>query len=91
MHFLVGTDEHGLKIQNAAKERGMDPILFCDKISKQFHVRSCILRAFMLSLTLTPPFKDLATFANIGYTRFIRTTEHEHHEAVKHVWVHIHP
>ena len=28
--FLTGTDEHGQKIQRAAHEKGMDPLLFCD-------------------------------------------------------------
>jgi len=34
--FLTGTDEHGQKIQRAAHEKGMDPLLFCDEISKTF-------------------------------------------------------
>ena len=34
--FLTGTDEHGQKIQKAAKENNMDPKDFCDKISKTF-------------------------------------------------------
>ena len=34
--FLTGTDEHGQKIQKAAKEKGMDPQTFCDEISKTF-------------------------------------------------------
>jgi len=34
--FLTGTDEHGQKIQRAAKKRGMDPLSFCDEISKTF-------------------------------------------------------
>ena len=34
--FLTGTDEHGQKIQRAAKEKGMDPQTFCDEISKTF-------------------------------------------------------
>jgi len=36
VYFLTGTDEHGLKIQRAAEKNGMDPILFCNKISKTF-------------------------------------------------------
>ena len=36
VHFLTGTDEHGLKIQKAAEKQQMDPLLFCDKISKTF-------------------------------------------------------
>ena len=34
--FLTGTDEHGLKIQNAAKKENMDPLAYCNKISKTF-------------------------------------------------------
>ena len=34
VHFLTGTDEHGLKIQRASEENKMDPLVFCDKISK---------------------------------------------------------
>jgi len=34
--FLTGTDEHGLKIQKAAKKNGLEPLAFCDKISKVF-------------------------------------------------------
>tara|TARA_B100000963_G_scaffold355297_1_gene373258 strand:+ start:2646 stop:4184 length:1539 start_codon:yes stop_codon:yes gene_type:complete len=36
VHFLTGTDEHGLKIQRAAEKKGVDPLLFCDQISKTF-------------------------------------------------------
>jgi methionyl-tRNA synthetase len=38
VHFMTGTDEHGLKIQKAARERGMDPLAFCDEISQHFRV-----------------------------------------------------
>jgi methionyl-tRNA synthetase len=34
--FLTGTDEHGLKIQRAAEEKGIDTLKFCDEISKTF-------------------------------------------------------
>ena len=34
--FLTGTDEHGLKIQKAAEKEGLDPLVFCDKLSKTF-------------------------------------------------------
>tara|TARA_Y100000590_G_scaffold419910_1_gene522083 strand:- start:1558 stop:3093 length:1536 start_codon:yes stop_codon:yes gene_type:complete len=36
VHFLTGTDEHGLKIQTAAEKAGLEPLLYCDKISKIF-------------------------------------------------------
>jgi len=34
--FLTGTDEHGLKIQTAAKKNGLDTLEYCNKISKIF-------------------------------------------------------
>ncbi len=34
--FLTGTDEHGLKIQKSAEKEGLNPLLYCDKISKVF-------------------------------------------------------
>ncbi len=34
--FLTGTDEHGLKIQRAAEKRGIQPLEFCNQISKTF-------------------------------------------------------
>ena len=36
VYFLTGTDEHGLKIQNAAKKNNLEPLIYCDKISKVF-------------------------------------------------------
>ncbi|KAJ3301771.1 methionyl-tRNA synthetase [Kappamyces sp. JEL0829] len=34
--YSVGTDEHGLKIQQAAQGAGKSPQLFCDEISEEF-------------------------------------------------------
>ncbi len=36
VYFLTGTDEHGLKIQRAAEKKGVEPLTFCDQISKTF-------------------------------------------------------
>ena len=36
VHFLTGTDEHGLKIQRASEKNKMEPLEFCNKISKTF-------------------------------------------------------
>ena len=36
VHFLTGTDEHGLKIQRAAEKKNIDPLKFCDEISQTF-------------------------------------------------------
>ncbi len=43
VYFLTGTDEHGQKIQRAAEEKKMDPLLFCDEISKTFRDLSITL------------------------------------------------
>ena len=43
VHFLTGTDEHGLKIQRAAEKNKMEPLLFCNKISQTFKDLSKIL------------------------------------------------
>ena len=37
VYFLTGTDEHGLKIQNAAKKNNIPTKEFCDKISTIFN------------------------------------------------------
>ncbi len=36
VHFLTGTDEHGLKIQRAAEKKKMNTLKFCDEISETF-------------------------------------------------------
>ncbi|XP_056133409.1 methionine--tRNA ligase, mitochondrial [Lampris incognitus] len=41
--FSTGTDEHGLKIQQAADAAGKDPLSFCTSVSERFELlfRSC--------------------------------------------------
>ena len=36
VHFLTGTDEHGLKIQRSAEKENVEPKQFCDQISETF-------------------------------------------------------
>ncbi len=36
VHFLTGTDEHGLKIQKAAEKVNLDPLKYCDELSHVF-------------------------------------------------------
>ena len=43
VHFLTGTDEHGLKIQRAAEKKKVAPLKFCDEISQTFKDLSKIL------------------------------------------------
>ncbi|MCA9772233.1 MAG: class I tRNA ligase family protein, partial [Myxococcales bacterium] len=34
--FLTGTDEHGQKIQHAARDRGIAPIALADQVVRQY-------------------------------------------------------
>ena len=43
VHFLTGTDEHGLKIQREAEKNNKDPKIFCDQLSLKFKELSKIL------------------------------------------------
>ena len=43
VHFLTGTDEHGLKIQREAEKSKKDTQLFCDELSKKFKELTKIL------------------------------------------------
>jgi methionyl-tRNA synthetase len=36
VHFLSGTDEHGQKVEKAARDAGLEPLAFCDAISAKF-------------------------------------------------------
>jgi len=36
VHFLTGTDEHGLKIQRAAENKNIQPLELCNQISQTF-------------------------------------------------------
>jgi methionyl-tRNA synthetase len=36
VQFLTGTDEHGLKIQRSAEKQNIEPLIFCNQISKTF-------------------------------------------------------
>jgi methionyl-tRNA synthetase len=36
VHFLTGTDEHGQKIEQAARAAGLEPAAFADRISQEF-------------------------------------------------------
>ena len=62
--MFLGTDEHGLKIENAALSAGKNALDFCNTISHNF--------------------KHMFTTCDIGFTRFIRTTDKEHTFAVQH-------
>lgn len=64
--FLTGTDEHGLKIEQKAKEKGVTPKQYVDDI--------------------VAIFKDLWSYMNISYNRYIRTTDDYHIETVQKIF-----
>uniref|UniRef100_K3X6P3 methionine--tRNA ligase n=1 Tax=Globisporangium ultimum (strain ATCC 200006 / CBS 805.95 / DAOM BR144) TaxID=431595 RepID=K3X6P3_GLOUD len=69
--FTTGTDEHGLKVQEAAENSGTtDYQRFCDDVSSRFD--------------------KIFQEANVQYSRFIRTSDPDHHEAVDALWRKIH-
>lgn len=52
--FSTGTDEHGMKIQQAAAKGGMSEKEFCDEVSQRFRVSPPFLHLpFPLSLPLS--------------------------------------
>lgn len=64
--FLTGTDEHGLKIEQKAKEAGVTPKEYVDDIVAKF--------------------KQLWSYMNISYDRYIRTTDPYHMETVQKIF-----
>ncbi|KAL2196296.1 tRNA synthetases class I (M)-domain-containing protein [Corynascus similis CBS 632.67] len=64
--LCTGTDEHGMKVQQAAALADVNPKQFCDDNAKKF--------------------EELAQLSRIDYDRFIRTTDHDHVQAVEHFW-----
>jgi methionyl-tRNA synthetase len=41
--FLTGTDEHGLKVFQAARDKGIEPQQYCDEISEKFRAMTPLL------------------------------------------------
>ncbi len=68
--FLTGTDEHGQKVDKAARAAGKDPKAFCDEVSKRF-----------LALV-----KGGENLLNVSNDDFIRTTEERHTRACQELW-----
>ncbi|KAK4217115.1 putative methionine--tRNA ligase [Rhypophila decipiens] len=64
--LCTGTDEHGMKVQQAAALAEVPPMQWCDENATKF--------------------QELADTTQIAYDRFIRTTDADHVEAVKHFW-----
>ncbi len=68
--FLTGTDEHGQKVDKAAKIGGIDPQAFTDEVSQRF--RNLVNSGDNL--------------LNISNDDFIRTTESRHKIAAQALW-----
>src|SRR3954462_8260087 len=68
--FLTGTDEHGQKVDKAAKAANVDPQLFTDEVSMRFR-------------NLVNSGENLL---NISNDDFIRTTEPRHKKAAQVLW-----
>lgn len=64
--LLTGTDEHGMKVQQAAENHDTPPKEWCDIQAEKF--------------------KQLAAKTNLANDFFIRTTDEDHKEAVRHFW-----
>ncbi|KAJ1455595.1 methionyl-tRNA synthetase [Pelagophyceae sp. CCMP2097] len=64
--LVTGTDEHGEKVEESAKAKGMEPLEFATQVSRRF--------------------QTLADTYDVGYDRFIRTTEAQHKDVVVDVW-----
>lgn len=68
--FLTGTDEHGQKVDKAAKKAGIEPQAFTDEVSKRF-------RRLVASGE---------NILNVTNDDFIRTTEARHQKAAQALW-----
>lgn len=64
--FQTGTDEHGLKMAQTARGRGIEPAELATEMSSYF--------------------REMDDALNVGYDRFIRTTEPAHHRASQAIW-----
>lgn len=60
--FTTGTDEHGLKIQQAAAAQGVPEEEFCARVSERFKVIACLMDVFTHILTIrTSPIKPTSS------------------------------
>jgi methionyl-tRNA synthetase len=66
VRFQTGTDEHGLKMAQAARSEDVEPREFADKMSRLF--------------------QQMCDTLNVGYDRFIRTSERDHYRASQAIW-----
>ena len=67
VHFLTGTDEHGLKIQRAAEKNNKDPLIFCNELSQAFKNLSIILNLSNTDFIRTTEDRHKKTVQHIWY------------------------
>ena len=67
VYFLTGSDEHGQKIEENAKEMGLTPKALVDNVAAEI--------------------KSVWDCLNVTYDRFIRTTDADHEDAVKKIFI----
>jgi methionyl-tRNA synthetase len=72
--FLTGTDEHGQKVDKAAKKAGIDAQSFTDEVSKRFRT------------LVKCPDEENENLLNVTNNDFIRTTERRHKKAAQALW-----
>lgn len=58
--FSTGTDEHGLKIQQAAKRGGVDEQTFCDQVSQRFRVSAFSRLSHFILISRISPLKPIS-------------------------------
>ncbi|MEH3037025.1 MAG: methionine--tRNA ligase [Sphingomonas adhaesiva] len=66
VRFQTGTDEHGLKMVQTARDKGVEVRALADEMSGYF--------------------RAMCDALGIGYDRFIRTTDADHHRASQAIW-----
>ncbi len=65
VHFLTGTDEHGLKIQRAAESKNIDTKIFCDQISETFRNLSDTLNLSNTDFIRTTEQRHMSSVENL--------------------------
>jgi len=78
--FTTGTDEHGQKVDKAAKAKGVNPQDFTDEVSKTFR------RLVNANDKNADNGGEGENLLNISNDDFIRTTEQRHKKAAQELW-----
>jgi methionyl-tRNA synthetase len=82
--FLTGTDEHGQKVDKAAKNANVDPQSFADEVSQRF--QNLVNMNFATPSDFPTKGVENLNLLNISNDDFIRTTETRHKKACQIFW-----